>query len=401
MTRRSHARRLAGCGVLVLAATVATRAQQPTTGQAAAPAGPLAPEKYHDIQVLTDVPADQLDLTMRYFSAATGLECRNCHVRDEATGAFAYDQDTRTKTTARRMIKMVQSVNAGDFGVRINCATCHAGHNQPTGLPPAQMMTPEEVAAAAARAARQAGPGPARGGGGPGGRAGGRGGQPAGPSADEVLNAWVDALGGRAAVAGLQSLVLSGTLVSRAGESMPFTIEEKGDRYRETTRPSGGAVSVGFDGTSGWTDAGGRVSDLAGFPLQQALVLADLDRALTIKDRYPDLRAGRSTRLPPPTAGADPIEATMLQGASPAGVTERLYFETSSGLLLRRQVITRTPLNGSLVETIDYADYRAVNGLKVPHRITRNDWQTLDTLTVSDVKVNTAIPDARFTKPGR
>ena len=50
------------------------RSKPQAAQQPAAPAGPLAPEKYKDIQVLKDVPADQLDLTMRYFVAATGLQ---------------------------------------------------------------------------------------------------------------------------------------------------------------------------------------------------------------------------------------------------------------------------------------------------------------------------------------
>src|SRR6476469_8874082 len=100
---------------LVLAATVTTRAQQAPPAQTA-PVGPLAPEKYMDIQVLKDVPADQLDVTMQYFMAATGFTCANCHVRDATTGAFTFDVDTNLKKTARQMIQLVQTVNAGNFG---------------------------------------------------------------------------------------------------------------------------------------------------------------------------------------------------------------------------------------------------------------------------------------------
>src|SRR5262245_21732697 len=87
--------------IALLLAAVTMRAQQPPQ---AAPAGPLAPEKYKDIQVLKDVPADQLDLLMRYFVAATSLQCQSCHMRDQATGVFSYEKDTRGKSTARNMI---------------------------------------------------------------------------------------------------------------------------------------------------------------------------------------------------------------------------------------------------------------------------------------------------------
>ena len=77
---------LVATGVLTAAIAV-VGAQQPQgaggqRGQAPPPQGPFAPEKYKNIQVLTKVPADQLDLAMRYVSAATGL-----HVTGDALQA--------------------------------------------------------------------------------------------------------------------------------------------------------------------------------------------------------------------------------------------------------------------------------------------------------------------------
>src|SRR5215831_3597428 len=117
------------CTVAATLVTPQLFAQQP------APTGPMAPEKYKNIQVLTNVPADQLPLTMTYVSAATGIACVGCHVQDADTGQFAYDKDDkRSKQTARQMMKMVNSINAGNFGVTVACATCHGGRNQPAGL---------------------------------------------------------------------------------------------------------------------------------------------------------------------------------------------------------------------------------------------------------------------------
>ena len=111
-----------------------------------APTGPMATEKYKNIQVLTNVQADQWDATMRYVSAATSLRCIDCHVQ-EASGQWSYEKDDkRTKQTARNMMKMVLGINAANYGVQVQCETCHAGHNRPTGLPMAEMLTPEQVA---------------------------------------------------------------------------------------------------------------------------------------------------------------------------------------------------------------------------------------------------------------
>ena len=136
------------------------------------PAGPLAVDKYKNIQVLKDVPADQIEATMHFMEAATGHRCVDCHVQ-EANGQFSFDKDDkRPKNTAREMIKNVKTVNDEFFkgSVNVTCATCHKGARPQEQPPLAQLLTPEQVAAMAAQAARGAGQGPAAPGGGQGGR---------------------------------------------------------------------------------------------------------------------------------------------------------------------------------------------------------------------------------------
>jgi hypothetical protein len=384
--------------LFIFATTAAVARQQPAAQQPAAPAGPMAPEKYKNIQVLTDVPAAQLDDTMQYFMAATGISCAGCHVRDQATGQFTYDLDTqRSKQTARQMIKMVKTVNAGDFGVRINCGTCHQGRNQPAGLQPAIPLTPDQIAAIAARAG---GPPPGGGGGAPAGGTpgGGRGNQPAAPPVDDLLAKYVAGMGGQAAIEKVTSIVMTGTLVNRANQSTNITIEQKGDKYREST-DGPQATTWGFDGTNGWVQGGGLVVDLTGFRLRQATKLNDLGRPTQMKTRYTNLTSGRPARLPAATPGGTPTDVNLVQGNLTDNVTERLYFDASSGVLLRRQMITRTPLNGSLTETIDYSDYKPVAGIMVPFTIKRTNWNTLDTITITDVKPGASIDDAKFARP--
>lgn len=387
-------------------ALTAVRAQNgpPRGNQQApqAPQGPLAPEKYKNIQVLTKVPADEILVTMRYVTAATGMQCLNCHVRDEATGQWQYDKDDkRNKRTARNMMKMVLAINANadDYGLNsVNCGTCHAGRNQPRGLQLAAMATPDEIAQAAAFAARQA-QFAARGRGGRGGRGGvqgrgrGRGQQPPAPPVDDILNKYIDAIGGRAAVEKLQSLVLSGSMTNRLSETVPFTIEEKvPNRFRQTLETQPAAMTTGFDGTTGWTKRGDQVEDLSGFELDQALRSADFALALHLKDKYPTLQASsRPSRI-------GDKQATVLVGRAGV-VVEQLYFDNDTGLLLRRRIITRTPL-GPLSEQVDYANYTDVGGVKIPFQTTYTDWNALDTFKVADAKPNAQIADSQFSKPG-
>lgn len=79
-------------------------------------------------------------------------------------------------------------------------------------------------------------------------------------------------------------------------------------------------------------------------------------------------------------------------------VTDQFYFDSASGLLLRRIVSTRTPL-GQLREQIDYNDYRSAGDVKVPYEIKVTTWNTLDTYKLAAAKSNVPLDDARFVKP--
>jgi photosynthetic reaction center cytochrome c subunit len=336
---------------------------------------PLAPAKYKNIQVLTDVPADQLEAAMRYVAAATGRVCTDCHVQDpSAPAGWAPERDDKPlKKRAREMMRMVRTINAGSFGVTITCGTCHQGRNQPSPLQVAQPLTPEQVVAQAASGGRSGAPAVAA---------------PQGPPVDDVLSKYVEALGGRAALEHLESRVMSGTVTTREGRTLPVTIEQKGDRYRETSGPEPTQLVRGFDGATAWMNSRGFSVDLP--VAEQAFRVPDLALALHLKERYPAIQPGKPTRL----EGRD---VNVLRGTA-NGVTETLYFDAGSGLLVRRSILTRTPL-GSLPWQVDYGDYRAVAGVKMPFQITRSASQAVDKMTVADIKPNVPMEDKRFGKP--
>jgi len=350
-----------------------------------------AADSFQNVQILNDISTDQFLLTMQYFTAALGRPCSSCHETDKTTGVPNYANDTAAKKTARNMMKLVQTVNAGDFGAKINCGTCHQGHIRPAGLQPAPQMTADEIlltqqANAATKAVAPAASRPAV----PGGPAAGK--PPS--TADDVLKKYADALG--SAAANLQSRVMTGTLTNRMAQAMPFSISQKGKMYLETVQgPS--PRTIGFDGTAGWSKTGATVAGLSGFDLDSALRGADMQLAKDLKAKYPALLFVPGTQLTL-TPGLAPIDVNMLLGIS-GQVTEQLYFDAGTGLLLRWTTRTGTALNGDLTETTDYGDYRAEGGVMTPHKIGRANWDTHDTLLVSQVTVNGTIDDASFQLP--
>src|SRR5215470_890596 len=91
-----------------------------------------AAEAYHNVQVLKDIPADELIPSMQFITYSLGVECSYCHVE----GALEKD-DKKTKLTARKMMKMMLAINRENFDSRqvVTCNSCHRGVSRPVSIP--------------------------------------------------------------------------------------------------------------------------------------------------------------------------------------------------------------------------------------------------------------------------
>jgi len=385
--RRNPMTVAAAAAMTALLCGIAVRAEQqpPATAQAEQ-AGQTAGQHYKNIQVLKDIPADQLPNAMQYVAASLGVQCNFCHVQ----GQFESDEKPM-KATARKMMRMVNSINAANYDITVSCATCHHGRNEPERTPPlATELSPEQ----AARMGRQGGPGAPGAGRGPAqpgatpGQAGGRGQRPT-ESVDDVLGKYVQALGGQDAWSKAKTVVMQGTQTSRDLRTTPVKIEEKiSGEYRIGLESPQGPVARVSDGKTTWFVVGGNTRPLEGLQAQQASRLADFGLPVNAKTKYSDLRVQRYSN-------ADGMNAIVLSGRTAADVTEQLYFDRDSGVLLRRVISTKTPL-GSLVEQIDYSDYRDVSGVKLPFQVRHATWNQANTLKFTDVKLNVPLDDALF-----
>src|SRR2546426_12552649 len=98
-------------------------------GQAARPTNvekPLmAEDVFKNVQLLKGIPVKEFMNTMGFFSAATNLNCIDCH-SPQNDSLEGYAIDTPRKQTARRMVLMVNQINQSQFGGRqlVTCYTC-------------------------------------------------------------------------------------------------------------------------------------------------------------------------------------------------------------------------------------------------------------------------------------
>jgi hypothetical protein len=113
---------------------------------------------------------------------------------------------------------------------------------------------------------------------------------------------------------------------------------------------------------------------------------------LGLRQAYPNWRAGRTI--------LNDKDVIVLQATVNGDRVAQLFFDPSSGLLVRLLRFTITPI--AFVPTqIDYADYRELPGLgvKIPFSRTLTQTYMQMTLQFTDVQANAPIDAAKFAKP--
>jgi hypothetical protein len=209
-------------------------------------------------------------------------------------------------------------------------------------------------------------------------------------TADQVIDKYLEALGGAAALEKVASVVMRGTAVNRAGQSFPTVVSEKAPgRYRASVDSKPPQVR-GFDGTRAWVTAGEKSRDLNGVDALALARNASPWLGGRVKTSFSRIQVGRYDRI-------DGHDVVTLNGTVSPDVVEALSFDRTSGLLVRRVARLRTAM-GRVQVQIDYADYRTVDGVKVPFEVKIADWDSVTTQKFSDVKLNVPSEDSAFSK---
>jgi outer membrane lipoprotein-sorting protein len=361
---------LFACTASLLLSVAGARAQsapaQPAADKTAAPK--LAEEEYKNIQALKGIPAEQLIPSMQFIAASLGVECEYCHV------AHANEKDDKkTKVTARKMIGMMMAINKENFeGHReVTCFSCHRGSKDPVATP---IITGEEPKPEVAEGSK---PGETK---------------PVFPPADQLLDKYLAAVGGAAALQKVTTRVQKGTLTAFGGQHFPVEVfaQAPGKRFSVTHLSNGESVTA-FDGNQGWLSVPGRVHIMSSAENAAARIDADLYFPLHVKTLYQKFRVDAGEKI----AGRDTY---LVVGHDDGRPPLRLYLDTESGLLLRLVRYAETPLGRNPTQ-IDYADYREANGVKMPFRWTLSRPGNQFTIQIEQVQQNVPVDDAKFTPP--
>ncbi len=353
------------------------------SGQAA-PKQLMSEQAFKNVTVLKGIPVDEFMDTMGFIAASTNYNCTDCHVVPKVEGDWSvYADETPRKAIARRMILMVQMINKTNFGGArvVTCYTCHRNLQGAPKITPSlteQYSEPPSPDPNEVDITRQA---------------------PGAPSADQVFDKYLQAVGGAQKAAAITSIVFKGTYQGYAEVKAPVEIYVKAPNQRTMiVHTDGGDRTTTCDGSSGWMAA--PATDKP-FPVIR-YTNGDLDGVRL--DAVLSFPAGIKQAITKPLVGPSSIDdkdVVVVQGTASGGRSSiKLYFDKQSGLLVRQlryadTIIGRVPIQ------VDYSDYREVAGagVKLPFHVITTWTDGRSDVLLTSAETNVAIDDAKFNQP--
>jgi photosynthetic reaction center cytochrome c subunit len=378
MKFRSRLLILAMAGVVAagIVAFAQGRGQAPAA-QAQAPRPQMSEEVFKNVQILKGIPVDEFMDTMGMFASALALNCIDCHTPDSVGTWDNFAKETPLKERSRKMMLMVNAINKDNFGgVRaVTCYTCHRANALPKPIPNLAAQYAEHVEDANEVLMNRI---------------------PGGPTADQVFDKYIQALGGAQKVGAITSFTGKGTFIGFETEQskVPVDVYSKAPNQRAVVVHTrlGDSVRV-FDGRAGFIAAPDRpvpLLTLTGGNLEGSKLDAILAFPMQIKSAFSQWRVSATD--------IDEKEVAVVQGTNPRQPPVNFYFDAKSGLLVRVLRFVDTAV-GRVPTQIDFSDYRDVSGVKMPFKWITTWTNGQATTELTQIQVNTPIDAARLTRP--
>jgi photosynthetic reaction center cytochrome c subunit len=352
--------------LVLLPAAVLSAAGVATAQETKAPAK-TAVQQFKNIEVLKDIPADELIPTMQFIAGALGVDCEFCHVQ------HAMDKDDKKeKKIARKMMELTLNADHFEGHIEVTCFTCHRGSPHPIGIPilsaeaaskpPHEHNDASEVSANANL-----------------------------PEANVILDKYLTATGGADAFRKIKTRIEKGT-IDAMGEKYPVEIySEAPDKRVSISHPSFGESVTAFNGQAGWLGSPRGAHPMGTLENQAARIDAQLDFPARVRELFQEFHV-----LPGEAIGG---RATYLVTAKGAGVPPvNLYFDQQTGLLLRQVRYAETPLGRNPTQ-VDYADYRQTDGVNIPYRWALTRTNGSFTIQIQSVQQNVTVDEKLFVMP--
>lgn len=209
---------------------------------------------------------------------------------------------------------------------------------------------------------------------------------------DDIVNKYVDAIGGKTVLSGLKSLTIESTVNFNGNDAPSTTWILVGKGYRSETDIMGAKMVQGITPDGAWliNPMGGGTTATA-IPADQAKTM---QTQLDVPNPLPNYAArGYKVEL----IGKDSADYKLKMSLSAATVT---YYINMKTYLIDKQVIKATADGQEVETTVSYSDYRKTDfGYVSPYSQTLELPQITLTITFKKVTVNGTIDPAIFAMP--
>ena len=156
--------------------------------------------------------------------------------------------------------------------------------------------------------------------------------------------------------------------------------------------PNVGTFNEVFDGAKAWSaNPMSGLREKSGAELAAQKRDSDFYQSLNLKSQYSKMTVKGKEKV-----GAG--EAYVIKATPAEGGPEKLYFDVTSGLLVRQDA-ERESEQGKIAVEIYFEDYKEVDGVKIAHTLKQVTPMFSMTIKTTEVKHNAPIDDAKFNKP--
>lgn len=213
---------------------------------------------------------------------------------------------------------------------------------------------------------------------------------PEGVTAQSVIDKYIKAVGGLDKLKAIKTKITT-MRATMQGQEVKIVLTQKApNKFLQVLSVSGMEQKTIFDGVNGYQSAMGHSTELKAETLEALKYEATLDLIYNL-DAY-----GIKTTL----AGLDKVngkDAYKVELVFPSGKKWTYYYDTVSGLKLKDSKVLKMP-QGEFTQSVEYDDYREVEGIMCPYKYTQTIGPQTIPLTISEIQINKDVDDSVFAK---
>ncbi len=207
-------------------------------------------------------------------------------------------------------------------------------------------------------------------------------------TAESIIEKYVKAIGGKEKLLAVKDKTtkLKGKM---QGMDIKLTMSQKAPNklYQEVDFGVGKQVII-FDGKKAKQEAMGQVQEITGDKLEDLKLQNNLYMVVDYKKYNVKYELKGIEKI-------NDKDAYKILFTYPTGTKKTEYYDVNTGLKVREVNSIKTP-QGNFTQTVDLGDYKPVNGLMVPYKMSQTVGANKLELEVTSVKINTGLKDSMF-----